>query len=448
MAGPFFHACRRPPPVAPPPSEPRMLDRSCSRDFRVAAVSPSPDFFTGVPQGDPKEASASSSWSRYASNVESGSTEGTFDLFERGRDFIGDARKVDLIGDRADAGLGLTGDAKYPRVLISVRVIAASAVAGRTPESRLACLARAVGVPTSRVRPPPPPKPTPTGALPSSTPFADSKRPRMGSCLGATDVPKLARTDGDVALLGRPSRGIDRATEESNPRRSARSASPSARVASLLAAPVLFASCVRRFDTTPGSVLSALGGSRRNVAPAGSPSGSTTTVNACRPGPAPPSGCTNGTKHSSPKTAGVTKSPNGTSRNSYVGARRQLPPPLPDLGRSGETPAVEPPESWLERRLWTDARRSSGPPTMSGGSTITLATALTLARPTRTKNTPFAWSPAATIVSPGFARITASREASSVRSASDTRLSGNNSVSRKNSATSRDSVRSAASITA
>jgi hypothetical protein len=86
----------------------------------------------------------------------------------------------------------------------------------------------------------------------------------MGSCLGATDVPKLARTDGDVALLGRPSRGTDRATEESNPRRSARSASPSARVASLLAAPVLFASCVRRFDTTPGSVLSALGGSRRN----------------------------------------------------------------------------------------------------------------------------------------------------------------------------------------
>ena len=118
-------------------------------------------------------------------------------------------------------------------------------------------------MPTSRVRPPPPPRPTPIGARPSSTPTRESYRAEssaaVGSFLGAADVPNPARTEGDATLRagggggGAPPEDVDRlAHPESTSRARDEPASSSALVASLLAALVLFASCVRRFATTAG----------------------------------------------------------------------------------------------------------------------------------------------------------------------------------------------------
>ena len=197
--------------------------------------------------------------------MESGSSE------EGAEGRTGEARVVAADrGRRADSGprAPLGDDGTNPPARISVRVIAASAVAGLTRESRRARLASALGVPTSRVRPPPPPRPTPTGARPPSTPTRvvasnpeSESNPAIGSFLGAADVPKPARTEGDATLraglrggpedgdrLAHPPPSVDLREPASNPE----PASSSALVASLLAALVLFASCVRRFATTAG----------------------------------------------------------------------------------------------------------------------------------------------------------------------------------------------------
>mmetsp|Transcript_7917 Transcript_7917/g.19650 ORF Transcript_7917/g.19650 Transcript_7917/m.19650 type:complete len:267 (-) Transcript_7917:2067-2867(-) len=213
------------------------------------------------------------------------------------------------------------------------------------------------------------------------------------------------------------------------------------------AAAVLRASCCSRRATACGSAFRSSGASLSTTAPPpgidpGPPLLSAArTVNAWRPGPAPPpSSCgkTWGTRHSSPKMAGATSLPKGTSRASSRWAAALLgrtpPPPSPVCFLRGDRGGVLALES-------TPAPFPSAPsqPPASSPSTVDTRTwvrADTVACPWRMKNTPLPNSFAPTIWSPGAAATALSFSASTRRSASDTLLAGNSSVERKKAPTS------------
>ena len=117
----------------------------------------------------------------------------------------------------------------------------------------------------------------------------------VGSFLGAADVPNPARTEGDATLRagggggGAPPEDVDRLA---HPESTSRARDEPASSSALVASETRRARALRqlrqtlRDDRREGREVS--GGRRRNTAPSGSPSGSTRTVNACRPGPTPP----------------------------------------------------------------------------------------------------------------------------------------------------------------